>query len=131
MEILYFLFIISLSIFILSLIMVIKSKNYKGKVEGIIINVREDFYYYKLNRVYTYYPSFPYTVDGITYECEYPYGEVSAEEIPVGKKVLLKYDEAHPENFITDKNIWHNRVVLGFVLSSIILAVIIGKYLGL
>ncbi len=131
MEILFFLFIISVSIFIVSLIMVIKSKNYKGKVEGIIINVREDFYYYKLNRVYTYYPSFRYTVDGITYEREYPYGEASAEEIPVGNKVLLIYDEAHPENFITDKNVWHNRVVLGFVLSSIILAVIIGKYLGL
>lgn len=86
MEKLFFLFIISVSIFIVSTIMVIKSKNYKGKVEGIIISVREE-YYYKLNRINTYYPSFRYTVDGITYKCEYPYGEASLEQIPVGKKL--------------------------------------------
>ena len=97
MEILFFLFIILVSILIVSLSMVIKSKNYKGKVEWIIISVREEYYYYKLNRINTYYPSFRYTVDGITYECEYPYGEASLEQIPVGKKVLLKYDVAQPE----------------------------------
>ncbi len=86
-----------------------------------------------MNKVYAYYPIYQYEVNSITYQSEFPFGEGSSSAIHIGEKVIIQYDKKNPENFIVSgkENAWLGQAIFGLIMSIIILAIIIGKYLGL
>lgn len=98
------------------------SHKYEGRAIGTIVKIREDYYYYKFSKIYQYYITYRYTVDGVIYEEEcrfsesiivyqytvsgFTYGKkylLSKETdktFPIGKEVLLQYDEKKPQKFM-------------------------------
>lgn len=133
MIIIYFLFLCFLLLFLVSLFINKKAHNYEGRTEGEIISIKESYHYYRLNKVYAYYPIYQYEVNSITYQAEFPFGEGSSSAIHIGEKVIIQYDKKNPENFIVSgkENAWLGQAIFGLIMSIIMLAIIIGKYLGL
>ena len=133
MIILFLLLISFFSIFMVAIINNIKTHKYKGITEAQIININESYHHYKLNKIYTYYPIYQYEVNNIMYRIEFPFGEDSPEDIPIGKTVIIKYNRNNPEEFFVSgkEYVWRVQAILGLVLSIIMLAIIIVKSLGL
>lgn len=119
-------------LFIVSLINNAKTHKYKGRVEGEIISINKTISNGKNMKVYTYYPIYKYVVDGITYQKEFSFGEESPNDIPIGSKVILKYDMKEPEKFIVSgkENVWLGQAIIVLIIALFMLAMLISKYLG-
>lgn len=133
MVIIYLLFLCFFLLFLISFIINIKIRKYEGRTEAEIVSIEESCRNGRNRKIYTYYPTYKYEVNGITYQKEFPFGEVTPSTIFIGKKVVIKYDKKEPEKFIvTGKEyVWLGQAIFGLVMSIIILAVIIAKHLGL
>ena len=133
MFIIYFLLLCSFLLFLVSFITNIKSHQYDGRSEGKIVSVNKVSHNGRNSKVYIYYPVYEYTVAGITYQEEFPFGDKCPNNFTVGEETIIKYDKKKPEKFIVSgkENVYLGQAIFGLVMSIIILAVIIAKHLGL
>ncbi len=133
MIIIYFLFLCSFLLFLVSIITNVKTHKYEGRADGKIVDIKETCRSGRNNKIYIYYPIYQYMVEGIIYEEEFPFGDKSPHNLPIGEEAIIKYDKKNPEKFIvTGKEyVWLGQALFGLFMSMIMLAIIIGKYLGL
>lgn len=104
--------------FIEAVIMDIKIRKYDGNTIGTIISVREIYTYNKFSKIYYYYPTFRYIVNGTVYEEEFPFNEKRKELLPIGGEKMLRYDKNNPTNFfpIEKETAWSLQAFVCFII---------------
>ena len=132
MIIICLIFFVSILLFILSLINNAKTHKYKGRVEGEIVSIYQTISYGNNMKIYSYYPIYKYIVNGTIYQKEFTFGEKSEDDIPIGSKVILKYDMKEPEKFIVSgkENVWLGQAIILLIIAFIMLAMILSKCLS-
>lgn len=100
MFIIYFLLLCSFLLFLISLITNIKSHQYDGRSEGKIVSLNKVCHNGRNSKVYIYYSVYEYTVDGITYQEEFPFGDKCPKNLPIGEEAIIKYNKKNRKNLL-------------------------------